>query len=41
MFIIGNLAFWFDEKWLSRELYRDCLKEMKDKHGLDLCGLTS
>jgi len=32
---------WFDEKWLGRELDRDCLKELKelnDKHGIDLCG---
>ncbi|MBE0513231.1 diphthine--ammonia ligase, partial [Candidatus Bathyarchaeota archaeon] len=32
---------WFDEKWLGRELDEACikeLKELKDKHGIDLCG---
>jgi len=32
---------WFDEKWLGRELkrgYLKDLKELKDKHGIDLCG---
>jgi diphthine-ammonia ligase len=32
---------WFDKEWLGRELDRACvkdLKELKDKHGIDLCG---
>jgi diphthine-ammonia ligase len=32
---------WFDETWLGRELDWECLedlKELREKHGIDLCG---
>jgi len=32
---------WFDEKWLSRRLDRECIEKLEDLHrkfGIDLCG---
>jgi uncharacterized protein (TIGR00290 family) len=32
---------WFDERWVGRQLNRDCLRELEEVHrqyGIDLCG---